>query len=105
MILVTLSICVTVGVLNVRFRSPSTHIMSPWIRKVFIHILPGLLLIKRPSSKECQAELAGKKLKNLNHSIHIGEVSISTLELPSQKCCSDVEIILHCLYQIKFIIY
>ncbi|XP_076047801.1 acetylcholine receptor subunit beta-like 2 isoform X2 [Oratosquilla oratoria] len=48
MILVTLSICVTVGVLNVHFRSPSTHKMSPWVRRVFIDIMPRLLLMRRP---------------------------------------------------------
>ena len=31
MILVTLSILVTVGVLNIHFRSPATHRMSPWV--------------------------------------------------------------------------
>ncbi|XP_027198547.2 acetylcholine receptor subunit alpha-like [Dermatophagoides pteronyssinus] len=58
LILDTLSICVTVGVLNVHFRSPATHIMTPWIRKVFIHILPRILLMKRPSSQDWHAELA-----------------------------------------------
>ncbi|KAK8744987.1 hypothetical protein OTU49_000389, partial [Cherax quadricarinatus] len=48
MILVTLSICVTVGVLNVHFRSPSTHKMSPWVRRVFINMMPRLLLMRRP---------------------------------------------------------
>uniref|UniRef100_T1JG18 Uncharacterized protein n=1 Tax=Strigamia maritima TaxID=126957 RepID=T1JG18_STRMM len=48
MILVTLSICVTVIVLNVHFRSPTTHTMSPWVRRVFIHILPRLLVMRRP---------------------------------------------------------
>ena len=38
--LVSLSIMVTVGILNVHFRSPATHNMSPWVRKVFIHIMP-----------------------------------------------------------------
>merc|ERR1712020_603296 len=45
MILVTLSICVTVGVLNVHFRSPATHRMSPWVKKLFIDFLPKYLFI------------------------------------------------------------
>ncbi|KAK3098920.1 hypothetical protein FSP39_024277 [Pinctada imbricata] len=49
MILVTLSILVTVIVLNVHFRSPSTHTMSPWVRRVFLNILPRLLLMRRPN--------------------------------------------------------
>ena len=48
MILVTLSIIVTVIVLNVHFRSPATHTMSPWVRKVFLNILPRLLIMRRP---------------------------------------------------------
>lgn len=48
MILVTLSICVSVIVLNVHFRSPATHKMAPWVKRVFIHILPRLLLMRRP---------------------------------------------------------
>ncbi|XP_039291421.1 acetylcholine receptor subunit beta-like 2 [Nilaparvata lugens] len=48
MILVTLSICVTVCVLNVHFRSPSTHNMSPWVKKVFLHLMPRLLMMRRP---------------------------------------------------------
>lgn len=47
-ILVTLSIIVTVVVLNVHFRSPSTHTMSPWVRRVFLNILPKLLIMRRP---------------------------------------------------------
>lgn len=49
MILVTLSIIITVVVLNVHYRSPTTHVMSPWVRKVFLHILPHLLMMKRPT--------------------------------------------------------
>ncbi|XP_008200303.1 nicotinic acetylcholine receptor alpha 3 subunit isoform X2 [Tribolium castaneum] len=48
MILDTFSICVTVVVLNVHFRSPQTHTMAPWVRRVFIHILPRLLVMRRP---------------------------------------------------------
>lgn len=42
------SICVTVMVLNVHFRSPQTHRMAPWVNRVFIQILPKLLFMKRP---------------------------------------------------------
>ncbi|XP_065226403.1 acetylcholine receptor subunit beta-like 2 isoform X2 [Planococcus citri] len=48
MTLVTLSICVTVCVLNVHFRSPATHKMSPWVRKIFLDIMPPLLMMRRP---------------------------------------------------------
>ncbi|KAK2175626.1 hypothetical protein NP493_718g03007 [Ridgeia piscesae] len=50
MILVTLSIIATVIVLNVHFRGPATHTMSPWVRKVFLSILPRLLLMRRPNA-------------------------------------------------------
>jgi hypothetical protein len=48
MILVTLSILVTVIVLNVHFRSPSTHTMPSWVRYVFLKILPRILLMREP---------------------------------------------------------
>ncbi|CRK91227.1 CLUMA_CG004909, isoform A [Clunio marinus] len=48
MILDTFSICVTVIVLNIHFRSPQTHTMAPWVRTIFINNLPKLLVMKRP---------------------------------------------------------
>ncbi|XP_018406105.1 PREDICTED: neuronal acetylcholine receptor subunit alpha-4-like, partial [Cyphomyrmex costatus] len=45
------SIGVTVVVLNVHFRSPQTHKMAPWVKRVFIHILPRLLVMRRPQYK------------------------------------------------------
>ncbi|XP_055333973.1 acetylcholine receptor subunit alpha-like 1 isoform X2 [Paramacrobiotus metropolitanus] len=49
MVLVTLSIMITVAVLDVHFRNPSTHYkMSPWIRRVFVDILPRIIRIQRP---------------------------------------------------------
>jgi len=48
MILVTLSVVVTIGVLNVNFRTPATHKMAPWVRKTFIEFLPRFLFIQRP---------------------------------------------------------
>jgi nicotinic acetylcholine receptor len=51
MILVTLSILVTVIVLNVHFRSPSTHSMPMWVKRVFLRVLPKLLLMRQPSEQ------------------------------------------------------
>ncbi|XP_065170474.1 acetylcholine receptor subunit beta-like 2 isoform X2 [Atheta coriaria] len=47
MSLVTTSIWVTVCVLNVYFRSPSTHKMSPWVRKIFLEFMPKILIMRR----------------------------------------------------------
>lgn len=52
MVLVTFSIIVTVFVLNIHFRSPATHNMSPWIRELFLNVLPRLLLMRRPQPKQ-----------------------------------------------------
>ncbi|XP_035213794.1 acetylcholine receptor subunit alpha-like 1 [Stegodyphus dumicola] len=51
MILVTLSVIVTIAVLNVHFRSPSTHKMAPWVRRIFIRLLPRILLMRPPQYK------------------------------------------------------
>ena len=49
MLVVTLSITLTVYTLSVNFRSPATHTMSPWVKKVFIEILPIVLCMRRPN--------------------------------------------------------
>ncbi|XP_047603103.1 neuronal acetylcholine receptor subunit alpha-4 [Lutra lutra] len=49
MVFVTLSIVITVFVLNVHHRSPRTHTMPTWVRRVFLDVVPRLLLMKRPS--------------------------------------------------------
>ncbi|XP_012279872.1 acetylcholine receptor subunit beta-like 2 isoform X4 [Orussus abietinus] len=47
MILVTLSIWITVVVLNFHFRSPSTHNMPGWVRQVFLNWMPRVLMMRR----------------------------------------------------------
>ncbi|XP_045689064.1 neuronal acetylcholine receptor subunit alpha-4 [Phyllostomus hastatus] len=49
MIFVTLSIVITVFVLNVHHRSPRTHTMPAWVRRVFLDAVPRLLLMRRPA--------------------------------------------------------
>lgn len=48
MIFVTLSIVITVFVLNVHYRTPMTHTMPSWVRTVFLRALPRIMLMRRP---------------------------------------------------------
>ncbi|XP_035125839.1 neuronal acetylcholine receptor subunit alpha-2 isoform X5 [Callithrix jacchus] len=48
MIFVTLSIVITVFVLNVHHRSPSTHTMPRWVRGALLGCVPRWLLMNRP---------------------------------------------------------
>lgn len=60
MILVALSVVVTIIILNIHYRKPSTHKMAPWVRSFFIKILPRLLLMRVP--KDLLSDLAAKKI-------------------------------------------
>ncbi|KAG9352062.1 hypothetical protein JZ751_020475, partial [Albula glossodonta] len=48
MIFVTLSIVITVFVLNVHYRTPKTHTMPRWVRGVFLGLLPRVMFMTRP---------------------------------------------------------
>jgi nicotinic acetylcholine receptor len=58
MTLITFSVVATIGVLNVNFRSPSTHRMAPWVKAVFIDFLPKVLCIQRPDAEEQRRRLS-----------------------------------------------
>ncbi|XP_074845131.1 neuronal acetylcholine receptor subunit alpha-2 [Carettochelys insculpta] len=60
MIFVTLSIVITVFVLNVHHRSPSTHKMPGWVRSVFLDFIPRWLFMKRPPGLAPGEGLAGQ---------------------------------------------
>ncbi|CAJ0573852.1 unnamed protein product, partial [Mesorhabditis spiculigera] len=42
------TVVVTVIIVNIYFRSPLSHEMSPWVRAVFLDFLPRFLMMKRP---------------------------------------------------------
>lgn len=48
MVLVALSVVVTIIILNVHYRKPSTHKMAQWVRNVFIRRLPKILWMRVP---------------------------------------------------------
>ena len=51
------------------FRSPATHHMSPWVRKVFTQVMPRILLMRRPVSF-CQGSCGDdRKKKNIFNGI------------------------------------
>uniref|UniRef100_A0A665UUF5 Cholinergic receptor, nicotinic, delta (muscle) n=1 Tax=Echeneis naucrates TaxID=173247 RepID=A0A665UUF5_ECHNA len=52
MVLVTVVVLNCVVVLNLHFRTPSTHVMSEWTKKFFLERLPRLLRMYRPAEEE-----------------------------------------------------
>lgn len=64
MVFVTLSIIITVFVLNVHHRSPQTHGMPQWVRRVFLELVPRVLFMKRPPGT---AKQHCKKLIEMMH--------------------------------------
>nr|XP_004662306.1 acetylcholine receptor subunit delta [Jaculus jaculus] len=51
MVLVTMVVMICVIVLNIHFRTPSTHVLSEGIKKVFLETLPKFLRMSRPSEE------------------------------------------------------
>ncbi|XP_068129713.1 neuronal acetylcholine receptor subunit alpha-3-like [Hyperolius riggenbachi] len=49
MIFVTLSIVITVFVLNVHYRTPKTHTMPQWVKNIFLEKLPKVMFMSRPT--------------------------------------------------------
>lgn len=52
LVLVSLSACVSVYVLNMHHRSPTIHSMSPRMRQLFLKTLPRLLFLNQPDPRE-----------------------------------------------------
>lgn len=74
LILVNLSIFLTICILNIHHRKPSTNKMPEWVKRVFIDILPKYLLIERPkldTEKRKNLQLKKRKEQQLGHSIPI----------------------------------
>ncbi|XP_018334508.1 acetylcholine receptor subunit alpha-like 2 [Agrilus planipennis] len=88
MILVGLSVVITIVILNVHYRKPSTHKMAPWVRSIFIKTVPKLLLMRVP--KDLLTELASNKM-NIGKTFKKHEIDTlpSTLSSPSSSSSSS----------------
>lgn len=98
MVLVTLSICVTVVVINFHFRSPRTHTMSKFLRRVFLESkLPTYLWMSRPEAyvlptfeeDRRSSKTADKKAKLVT--LTFGQIlSINIYNERFEVCCSEI---------------
>ncbi|XP_074483509.1 neuronal acetylcholine receptor subunit alpha-2-like isoform X3 [Sebastes fasciatus] len=69
MIFVTLSIAITVFVLNVHHRSSVTHTMPRWVRRLFLTTVPRWLFMKRP-------EHGVRPVRPLPQLVHLGHSGV-----------------------------
>ncbi|NXR27177.1 ACHA6 protein, partial [Cinclus mexicanus] len=76
MIFVTLSIVITVFVLNIHYRTPTTHTMPKWVKTIFLSLLPKVLLMQRPLEQQKKTtsrknkKVSDSKLGKSKHSKH-----------------------------------
>lgn len=66
MLLVGLCVVITIMVLNVHYRKPSTHKMASWVRKIFIRRLPKLLLMRVPEQLLADLSQSKRNAKRAN---------------------------------------
>uniref|UniRef100_A0A1A7WJX5 Cholinergic receptor, nicotinic, alpha 2 (Neuronal) n=2 Tax=Iconisemion striatum TaxID=60296 RepID=A0A1A7WJX5_9TELE len=108
MIFVTLSIVITVFVLNVHHRSPSTHKMPRWVHSVFLDLIPRWLFMRRPApdgrrrrllllqqeaaEERRQIRAAGYKSANCISTSSTWLRDGNTLEKPERSCYEDLEL-------------
>uniref|UniRef100_A0A674BMW1 Cholinergic receptor, nicotinic, alpha 1 (muscle) n=1 Tax=Salmo trutta TaxID=8032 RepID=A0A674BMW1_SALTR len=70
MVFVIASIVITVIVINTHHRSPSTHTMPQWVRKIFIDTIPNFMFfstMNRPSRDRQEKRIHPADFDNLRH--------------------------------------
>ncbi|KAE9536378.1 hypothetical protein AGLY_007167 [Aphis glycines] len=63
MLLVALCVVVTIIIINIHYRQPSTHKIPSWMRTVFIRALPKMLLMRVPEQLLADSALKQKHMK------------------------------------------
>uniref|UniRef100_A0A0N5AFW2 Acetylcholine receptor subunit alpha-type acr-16 n=1 Tax=Syphacia muris TaxID=451379 RepID=A0A0N5AFW2_9BILA len=90
MLVVSTSVVFTIVVLNLHFRNPDTHIMTPLIRKILLEWLPWILMMSRPGVKFSK----GKSFQQFNSFVKQTEPEINDTENVSMDNPKGLEIIL-----------
>ncbi|XP_077995873.1 neuronal acetylcholine receptor subunit alpha-2-like [Glandiceps talaboti] len=79
--LVSSSIVVTVAVLNLHYRSSSSHRMRPWVKKIFMSILPKVLNMSY-TRKPCKFESVRRTYKEQGEGGLHRQMQIRLIDLP-----------------------
>ncbi|CAG0922816.1 unnamed protein product [Notodromas monacha] len=64
MFMVGASVLLTILVLNIHYRKPSTHRMAPWVRQFFIHMFPKAMCMNTPDELKEGSPRKKKKKKS-----------------------------------------
>lgn len=99
MIFVTLSIIITVFVLNVHHRSPGTHKMPRWVRTIFLDLIPRWLFMRRPAAYGRRRQklllMQSRQSKSLVTSgscLSTSAVWLRDADSSHTHCCEDLEL-------------
>ncbi|XP_032089301.1 neuronal acetylcholine receptor subunit alpha-3 isoform X2 [Thamnophis elegans] len=84
MLFVTLSIIITVFVLNVHYRTPRTHTMPEWVKVVFLRFLPRVMFMTRPPSNEDEGRPEKGKASS-----HVELAPLNLIQVPDSRYCQD----------------
>uniref|UniRef100_A0A8C6V0N8 Cholinergic receptor, nicotinic, alpha 3 n=1 Tax=Neogobius melanostomus TaxID=47308 RepID=A0A8C6V0N8_9GOBI len=92
MIFVTLSIVITVFVLNVHYRTPKTHTIPRWVRTVFLSLLPKIMFMTRPERDPDTVTVAGDNNQHLKSCAIHSAATLQKRHKPQALVCSVVKL-------------
>uniref|UniRef100_A0A8C6UV98 Cholinergic receptor, nicotinic, alpha 3 n=1 Tax=Neogobius melanostomus TaxID=47308 RepID=A0A8C6UV98_9GOBI len=95
MIFVTLSIVITVFVLNVHYRTPKTHTIPRWVRTVFLSLLPKIMFMTRPERDPDTVTVAGDNNQHLKSCAIHSAATLQKRHKPQALVCSVVSSLAH----------
>ncbi|KAL3093172.1 hypothetical protein niasHT_022622 [Heterodera trifolii] len=89
MVILGSSIIFTLLIINVHFRSPRTHKMSPWVRTIFLEWLPWLLLMNRPGKQFKKPKRKRRRALAARVPLRTAPAQCHQRVFPAQLCTSE----------------